>query len=220
MMTQYNGKETVILDALLKRYPKLSAVREDILESYLLMMHSYAQGGKLLAAGNGGSAADAEHIVGELMKRFVLKRPLPAALAEALKRVDPVRGEELSRRLEMPLPAIALVAHEGLTTAFANDVDGKLGFAQQLLGFGKAGDIFIGISTSGNSDNICYAATAAKALGIRVVGLTGRDGGQLKDLSDACVIVPEQDTYLIQEYHLPIYHCWCMMLEQRFFGES
>ncbi len=206
------------LESLIRRYEKLQAIREQILKAYLVLRESYQGGGKLLAAGNGGSAADAEHIVGELMKRFVLPRPISAELVQALEAVDPVRGKELAEKLEAPLTAAALTAHEALSSAYANDVDGKFTFAQQLLGFGRKGDVFLGITTSGNSANIINAAILAKAMGIRVIGLTGREGGELKKHSEACVIVPERETYLIQELHLPIYHCWCMMLEAHFFS--
>ena len=206
------------LESLVRRYGKLQAIREQILKAYLVLRESYQGGGKILTAGNGGSAADAEHIVGELMKRFVLPRPISAELAKALEAADPIRGIELAKKLEAPLTAVALTAHEALSTAYANDVDGKLTFAQQLLGFGRKGDVFLGITTSGSSANIINAAVLAKAMGIRVIGLTGRDGGELKKYSESCVIVPEQETYLIQELHLPIYHCWCMMLEAHFFS--
>ena len=218
MDKQLGKAEAEHLESLIKRYGKLQGIRDQILEAYLILRETYQAGGKLLAAGNGGSAADAEHIVGELMKRFVLPRPVPGELAAALETADPLRGKELAGKLEMPLTAVALTAHEALSTAYSNDVDGKLTFAQQLLGFGRKGDVFLGITTSGNSENIIYTAILAKAMGIRVIGLTGRDGGELKKYSESCVIVPEQETYLIQELHLPIYHCWCMMLEAHFFS--
>lgn len=207
------------VDLLIKRYPKLVAVRTAFIDAYLLMQESYEKDGKLLIAGNGGSAADSEHIVGELMKRFKLPRPINTEFAALLKKVDAVRGSELAKNLENSLMAIPLVAHEALSTAYINDVDGLGVFAQQLLGYGRKGDVFLGISTSGNSENILYASVTAKALGIKVIGLTGETGGKLAELADICVKVPQKETYMIQELHLPIYHCWCLMLEEYFFGK-
>lgn len=207
------------IDLLVERYPKLSVIRQEIIDAYLLMEESYESGGKLLIAGNGGSAADSEHIAGELMKRFKILRPVSKEYAEKLKKVDPVRGAELSKNLECSLMAIPLVAHEALTTAYINDVDGLGVFAQQLFGYGRKGDVFLGISTSGNSKNIMNATVVARASGIKVVGLTGAKGGELATVADVAVKAPETETYMIQELHLPIYHCWCLMLEDHFFGE-
>lgn len=207
------------IDLLVERYPKLSAARQEIIDAYLLMEESYENGGKLLIAGNGGSAADSEHIAGELMKRFKILRPVSKEYADKLKEVDPVRGAELSKNLECSLMAIPLVAHEALTTAYINDVDGLGVFAQQLFGYGCEGDVFLGISTSGNSKNIMNATVVARASGIKVVGLTGAKGGELAKVADVAVRAPETETYMIQELHLPIYHCWCLMLEDHFFGK-
>ena len=209
-----------MLDELIKRYPILERVREDIDVVYGILERCYENGGKLLIAGNGGSAADAEHIVGELMKGFVKRRPVTEEMKEALEKADPVRGKELSEKLQGGLPAIALVDHAALSTAFANDVDGMLSYAQQVNGYGKPGDVFLGISTSGNAENVMYAAVTAKAKGMKVVGLTGKDGGKLAGIADAAVIVPEMETYKIQELHLPIYHALCLMLETHFFQEE
>ena len=206
------------LDTLIGRHPSLGAVRKEIAAAYLAMEECYERGGKLLIAGNGGSAADSEHIAGELMKRFRNPRPVPDEFAERLKSIDPVRGAQLAANLERGLMAIPLVAHEALTTAYINDVDGLGVFAQQLYGFGRKGDVFLGISTSGNSRNVMYAAVTARALGIRVIGLTGVEGGELAEFADVAVKVPETETYMIQELHLPVYHCWCLMLEEHFFG--
>ena len=207
------------IDLLLQRYPALSPIADELINGYLLMQESYQQGGKLLVAGNGGSAADAEHIVGELMKRFKLPRPVPADLAEKLSAVDPARGAALAASLEMPLMAISLPAHEASITAFINDVGSADVYAQQLLGYGRPGDVFLAISTSGNSENIMRAIVVAKALGMKVVGLTGRTGGRMGPMCDVAVHAPETETYMIQEFHLPIYHCWCLMLEDFFFGK-
>ena len=208
-----------MLDELIKRYPILARVREDIDVVYGILERCYENGGKLLIAGNGGSAADAEHIVGELMKGFVKRRPVTEEMKEALEKADPVRGKELSEKLQGGLPAIALVDHAALSTAFANDVDGMLSYAQQVNGYGKPGDVFLGISTSGNAENVMYAAVTAKAKGMKVVGLTGKDGGKLAGIADAAVIVPEMETYKIQELHLPVYHALCLMLEHRFYEQ-
>lgn len=206
------------IDNLIVRYPVLSVCRESMIDAYIVLEECYQHDGKLLIAGNGGSAADSEHIAGELMKRFKKPRPVPAEFASALVSVDPVRGVDLAKNLERGLMAIPLVAHEAMTTAYINDVDGLGVFAQQLYGFGRKGDVFLGISTSGNSKNVMSATVVARALGIKVIGLTGKSGGELAKVSDVAVCVPEEETYLIQELHLPVYHAWCMMLEERFFG--
>ncbi len=206
------------VDLLLERYPILRVCRDDLVNAYFIMEECYENDGKLLIAGNGGSAADSEHIAGELMKRFMTPRPVTPEFAEKLKTIDPKRGENLAKNLERSLMAIPLVAHEALSTAYINDVDGLGVFAQQLFGFGRKGDVFLGISTSGNSKNVMSATVVARALGIKVIGLTGANGGELASVADVAVRVPETDTYLIQELHLPVYHCWCLMLEDRFFG--
>lgn len=206
------------IDLLIDRYPKLAQCRQSIIDAYLIMEECYEHDGKLLIAGNGGSAADSEHIAGELMKRFKTPRPVSEEFAAKLKEIDPLRGENLAKNLECGLMAIPLVAHEALSTAYINDVDGLGVFAQQLFGFGRRGDVFLGISTSGNSKNVLSATVVARALGIKVIGLTGSDGGELSQVADIAVKVPETETYMIQELHLPVYHCWCLMLEERFFG--
>lgn len=205
------------LDELMERYPVLKAIEADILAAYELLEACYEQGGKLLIAGNGGSCADSEHIVGELMKGFVKRRKVPEDFAERLMEIDGDRGRRLAEKLQGGLPAIALTGHAGLSTAFLNDVDGDLIFAQQTYGYGKKGDVLLGISTSGNSRNVMYAMVAAKALGMKTIGLTGRDGGELKGMADVSIVVPEVETYKIQELHLPVYHALCLMLEERFF---
>jgi len=207
------------VDLLCERYPKLVECREDIITAYKIMEEAYENDHKLLVAGNGGSAADSEHIAAELMKRFKTPRPCPQEFAEKLKKIDSERGEDLAKNLERGLMAIPLVAHEALTTAYINDVDDLGVFAQQLYGFGREGDVFLGISTSGNSKNVMSATVVARALGIKVIGLTGKAGGELAKVSDVCIRVPEDETYMIQELHLPVYHCMCLMLEDKFFGE-
>ena len=208
------------VDELIERYPVLESGREDIKEAFHILLTCFRQHGKLLIAGNGGSAADAEHIVGELMKGFVLTREIDENLKDRLKNIDYDMGNELSRKLQLALPAIALSNHNSLNTAFLNDVDGKLCFAQQILGYGKTGDVFLGISTSGNSANILYGAIVAKAQGMKVIGLTGRGGGRLASIADVVVAVDEQETYKVQELHLPVYHCLCLMVEKEMFGST
>lgn len=208
------------LDDLNRRYPVLVESKKEIFDAYQMMRKCYQIGGKLLIAGNGGSAADSEHIAGELMKRFQRPRPIAPEFAERLRDIDEKRGSQLAYNLEQPLMAIPLVAHESLVTAYMNDVDSIGVFAQQLLGYGRKGDVFLGISTSGNSQNILNAAVVAKALEVNVIALTGRSGGELADIADIAVKVPEDETYKIQELHLPVYHCWCMMLEEYFFGDN
>lgn len=207
------------LDLLIERYSQLEVCKSDIEKAYLVLEKCYENDNKLLIAGNGGSAADSEHIAGELMKRFKILRPVPTEFADRLKNIDPVRGDNLAKNLERGLMAIPLVAHEALTTAYINDVDGLGVFAQQLYGFARSGDVFLGISTSGNSKNVMSATVVARALGVKVIGLTGKAGGELANVADVAIKVPETETYMIQELHLPVYHCLCLMLEDRFFGE-
>lgn len=206
------------INLLVERYPVLVPIKENIIEAYLIMQECYENDCKLLIAGNGGSAADAEHIAGELMKRFKILRPVPEKFAIELEKIDSERGKTLAKNLERGLMAIPLVAHEALSTAYINDVDGLGVFAQQLYGFGRKGDVFLGISTSGNSKNVINATVVAKAIGLKVIGLTGANGGELADVADVAIKVPETETYMIQELHLPVYHCLCLMLEDHFFG--
>lgn len=207
------------LNTLIQRYPCLETVRESIANSFALICDCYERGGKLLIAGNGGSCSDAEHIVGELMKGFVLRRKLPNAVCEALMDADAALGAELADNLQEGLPAVALSSHSSLNTAFLNDVNGEMMYAQQLCALGRAGDVFLGITTSGNAKNVRYAAVTAKAKGMKVIGLTGKSGGAMNDLADVNIVVPGNETYQIQELHLPVYHCLCLMLEERFFNK-
>ncbi len=206
-----------ILDELVTRYPELKSVETDIAAAYELMKDAYDNGGKLLIAGNGGSASDSEHIVGELMKGFTKRRPVDEDFSRKLMQADASLGAELAAKLQGSLPAIALTGHNALSTAYANDVDGIYTFAQQLYGYGCAGDVFLGISTSGSSRNVLAAAAVAKAKGIKTIGLTGGTGGRLKETADCAIVVPESETYKIQELHLPIYHALCRMLEETYF---
>ena len=207
------------IDLLVERYPSLESAKNDIVAAYLLLEESYKNGGKLLVAGNGGSAADAEHIVGELVKGFKLPRKPEADFAEKLVEENQELGSVLAENLQGALPAIALDGHPALSTAYMNDCEPLLCFAQQVNGYGKSGDVFLGISTSGNSKNVLFAATTAHAKGMKVIGLTGAKDSKLKDMSDVCIKAPQTETYMIQELHLPVYHCLCLMLEDEFFGE-
>ncbi len=210
-------KECRYLEELFRRYPVLEPVRETVYQAHGILRDCFAGGHKLLVAGNGGSAADAEHIVGELMKSFVKPRPVPEEAACRMRELDPVCGAKLAALLQQGLPAIALDGHPGLSTAFLNDVDGELTYAQQVLGYGREGDVLLGISTSGNAANVYAACVTAKALGMKVIELSGKDGGRIRAAADAAVIVPETETYRIQELHLPVYHALCLELEDDFF---
>lgn len=197
------------LERLMKRYPMLAGMREEIELVFCIMKDSYEKGGKLLVCGNGGSAADSDHIVGELMKGFYKQRRLPAA--------EKIRFGEQGEKLQGARPAIALSQHSALSTAFLNDVDPEMVFAQQVYGYGVEDDVFLGLSTSGNSVNVISAAKVAAAKGMKVIAMTGKDGGAMRELSDVCLVVPAQMTADIQEFHLPIYHALCAMLEDYFF---
>ncbi|ETI67516.1 D-sedoheptulose-7-phosphate isomerase [Neobacillus vireti] len=205
------------LEKLIEKYPELVECQTSIMEAFEAMKHAYESDRKLLLAGNGGSAADCEHVVGELMKGFMSKRPLPLEMKEKLKAA--AGGDDyLGENLQGALPAISLVSHSALMTAFANDVAPDMVFAQQVYGYGKAGDVFVGFSTSGQSNNINHAVKVAKALGLVTIGFTGKSGGALKELADITICVPFVSTPDIQERHLPIYHALCVMLEEAFFA--
>ncbi|MFW5775571.1 MAG: D-sedoheptulose-7-phosphate isomerase, partial [Chitinivibrionales bacterium] len=206
------------LEDLIQRLPQIDACRQSIIDSFDLIVDCYRQNGKLLVCGNGGSAADAEHIVGELMKEFMLKRRIPDEDKKKLMEKIPQSGDYIAAGLQLALPAISLVSQTSLLTAFANDVNTDMAFAQQVYGYGRRGDVLIAISTSGNSDNILNAARVAHAFGIRVIGLTGEAGGLLRPLCDVAICVPEKVTFLVQELHVPVYHTLCAMIEEEFFG--
>jgi len=205
------------LQQLIQRYPQLEGVTEDINKAYEIIKTSYKNNGKLLIAGNGGSASDAEHIAGELMKTFAKKRSLPDDFIKSIKNVDSEISEYLIPRMQPGLPAIALSGHASLNTACINDIDGNITFAQQVYSYGKKEDVLLGISTSGNSKNVLYACGVAKAKNLKIIALTGKEGGKIKQFADVCICVPETETYKIQELHLPVYHIICMMLEDYFF---
>lgn len=218
MRNEISGSLMRHVEELVLRYPILKSSTQDVVKAYATLEKCYCSGGKILIAGNGGSCSDANHIVGELMKGFKLQRVLPDELKEKLTEIDPERGAKLAERIQGALPTIALDNHASLNTAFLNDVDGLMVYAQQINGYANEGDVFLGITTSGNSANILYAAVMAKAKGLNVIGLTGRTGGKLLSMADVCIRVDETETYKIQELHLPVYHCLCLMLEERFFG--
>jgi D-sedoheptulose 7-phosphate isomerase len=207
-----------LLQNLLNRHPELSLAARDIADGYELIRSSYEKGGKLLVCGNGGSAADADHIVGELMKRFSIPRTIPDSLRNALESKFGEQGQYLASKLEGALPAISLNGHSALSSAFANDVDAELMYAQQVVGYGTNKDVLMGISTSGNAKNVLSAMIVAKARGMKVLGLTGRDGGRFKKHCDVLINVGGDCTPMIQELHLPVYHTLCEMLEYHFFG--
>lgn len=213
-------RESAFLDDMVSRHPVLETCLDSIEQAYLILRNSYLRGGKLLIAGNGGSAADAEHIAGELMKGFILRRKVDEALAADMMKSSPEFGSMLSEKLQMALPAIVLDMRSSLATAYMNDCDPQFCFAQQVNGYGSEGDVFWGISTSGNSRNILYAAAVAKAKRMKVIGLTGDMQSKLPEYSDVCIRVPERETYKIQELHLPVYHCLCLMLEDYFFSKE
>ncbi len=206
-----------ILDALVQRAPGLNECAADIQAAFELLAATYRNGGKLLICGNGGSAADSEHIVGELMKGYLAKRPLPDALRQKFNAVFPDDGAYLADHLQGALPAISLVSQSSLLTAFANDVAADMIFAQQVYGYGRPGDVLLAISTSGNAANVVRATQVARVMGIHPIGLTGRRGGALKGLCDIAIRVPADETPFIQEYHIAVYHTLCAMLESEFF---
>ena len=205
------------IQQLIQRYPALEPVKNNISAAFDIIADSYTNGGKLLIAGNGGSASDAEHIAGELMKTFEKKRTLPDSFIMDIKKVNIEIAEYLIPRMQPGLPTIALSGHASLNTACINDIDGNITFGQQVYGYGKEADVLLAISTSGNSKNILYAAAVAKAKKLKIVALSGGSGGALRNIADVSIIVPETETFKIQELHLPVYHCLCQMLENYFF---
>ena len=203
----------------MQRYPELESQRSNILDAVNILVNCFSNGGKLLAAGNGGSAADSEHIVGELMKGFENPRKLSDKEKQRLMKIDAQMGAVLADNLQGALPAIALDGHPALSSAYLNDCEPLLGFAQQVNGYGTKNDVLLAISTSGNSKNIIYAAVTAKAKGMKIIGLTGAKDSKLSEIADVTIRSTQTRTYMIQEHHLPIYHCICLMLEKEFYGE-
>ncbi len=200
----------MIFDELFERYPALEVCREEIYSSYTLLSDCYRYGGKVLACGNGGSAADTDHIVGELMKGFLLGRKITSPAVNG--------DDEILSHLQGALPAVSLNAHSALMTAFANDLSFDYAYAQQVYGLGNSGDVLIALSTSGNSPSVVNAVRAAKAKGIAAIGITGSKQSLLSEKCDVCIMLPETETFKIQELTLPVYHCLCAMLEADYFG--
>jgi phosphoheptose isomerase len=210
----------VLLENLLRRYPLLENCVEDIQRATNLCEHSFLDGGKLLLCGNGGSAADSEHIVAELMKSFRHPRPISPSRKKSFIEIFPHNGQYLADALEEALPAISLVSNGPLSTATSNDITADMIFAQQVYGYGKPGDTILAISTSGTSRNVCYALQTGRVLGLHTIGLTGNDGGNFPSLCDVTIRVPAHSTAEIQELHLPVYHTICALLEAFFFGQQ
>ncbi len=202
---------------LIQRYSQLGFLITQIEEASEAIINSYSKGGKILVCGNGGSAADADHIVGELMKSFERKRPVNKKLKSVLKNIGASRGEYLAENLQQGLPAISLNAHAGLISAVANDIDADIVYAQQITGYGNSGDVLIGLSTSGNSQNIIDALIVAKAKGLVTIGMSGKTGGKMREFCDILINVPETRTAYVQELHLPVYHTICLMVEDYLF---
>ncbi len=207
----------IVIEELIKSHPELTGYKDNIIQAFDMLKQCYLVGGKVLVCGNGGSAADSEHIVGELMKGFRYKRRVSKENEELLKARYPEEGDYLSNNLQGALPAISLVSQSAVFTAFINDVAADMIYAQQVYGYGRSGDVLIGISTSGNSVNVVNAVKVAKAFGIKTIGLTGENGGSMDRLCDLNIKVPAKETFKVQEYHLPIYHALCAMLECEFF---
>lgn len=208
-----------IFEELLEKNPALAGCMEEIRAAGEAILALYRRGGKLLVCGNGGSGADSEHIVGELMKEFYIRRPLKQEEQDALRQIDPA-GEKLAMHLQGALPAITLTSNIALSTAYANDAEPDLVFAQQVWGYGRPGDVLLAISTSGSSKNVYYAIVAAKARGMEVIGLTGAGAGTMDKLCHICIKAPSTVTYEVQEYHLPIYHALCRYVEAEMFGSK
>ena len=207
------------MNTLFQRYPALTVCEGDIRKATEALIACFARGNKLLLCGNGGSAADCDHIVGELAKGFLKRRPIPAPQKEAMKQANPALNDAVLNKLQCGLPAISLPAMTALGTAFCNDMDAELVYAQALLSLAKSGDVLLAISTSGSAKNVAAAVDVAKALGVTVIGLTGEDGGALAKSADIAIRVPEKETFKIQELHLPVYHYICAAVEAHFFNE-
>jgi len=207
-----------IIDSLFCRYPELKRCEGDIIEVFQIMLHAFQSGKKILVCGNGGSASDSEHIVGELMKSFKIPRPLPMEDYSALQKKYPAEGTYLASNLQCGLKAIALNSNSTLLTAYSNDVDADMVFAQQVYAYGEPGDVLLGISTSGKAINVNNAIKIASAFGMAAIGLCKESGGEMLGLCDVCIRVPEEETYLVQELHLPVYHALCAAIENEYFS--
>lgn len=207
-----------ILDQLFIRHDELSIIKLNIKEAAGIIINSYRNGGKLLICGNGGSSSDSGHIAGELMKGFMKKRPLDKLLQNKIRSLSPEYGDMLTKNLQQGLPAISLSAHTDLLTAIINDINGDLVYAQQVTGYGKEGDVLLGLSSSGNSKDVLFALTLARAMGLKTIAMTGATGGKMKGECDVLINVPETATALVQELHLPVYHAICQIVEEEFFS--
>lgn len=207
-----------ILTDLLNRYSELQPLKEQVAVAAETIIEAYKNGGKVLVCGNGGSCSDADHIVGELMKSFEGRRPLAKELQDELISLSPETGKMLAEKLQQGLPAISLTVHQSLITAIANDISGEVIYAQQVVGWGNKGDVLIGLSTSGNSQNVIDAMIVARAKGLKTIGMTGETGGKMREWSDVLINVPQRRTAYVQELHLPVYHALCMLVEIEFFG--
>lgn len=207
-----------ILKDLLNRYSKLIPLKSRIEEAGKTIINSYKNGGKVLVCGNGGSSSDSDHIVGELMKSFEMKRPLDKKVKNKLQELSPERGAILAENLQQGLPAVSLSAQAALISAISNDQGGDFIFAQQVAAYGEPGDVLLALSTSGNSRNVIDALIVAKVNGLRTIGMTGETGGKLKEFCDVLINVPETRTALVQELHLPVYHALCLMIEKELYG--
>lgn len=210
-------KGEYILTDLLNRYSELQPLKEQVAEAAEIIIETYKNGGKILVCGNGGSCSDADHIVGELMKSFEGRRPLAKELQNELINLSPETGKMLAEKLQQGLPAISLTVHQSLITAIANDISGEVIYAQQVVGWGNKGDVLIGLSTSGNSQNVIDAMIVARAKGLKTIGMTGETGGKMREWSDVLINVPQRRTAYVQELHLPVYHALCMIVEIEFF---
>ena len=202
------------VNELVARYSALEQIKADVEAAIELIVNSYKNGGKVLLCGNGGSAADSDHVSGELLKGFLSKRE---PKGEELSRLAAVLGEDAAK-LQRGIPAIPLPQLSGVLSAFANDVDPSLVYAQLVYALGKENDVLLVFSTSGNSVNVVKAAKCARAMGIPVIAFTGETGGRLLSVADICLRAPECETFKIQEYHLPIYHAICAQVENILFG--
>ena len=207
-----------ILDELIAAYPVLKQVKSDVFAAYQVLEECFQRDHTLFTCGNGGSAADADHIVGELLKAFVLPRPLPVSEKRFLKKSGWINSLDLMKKLQCGLKAVNLMSQTAIFSAAENDLGADMGIAQTLCGLGRKGDCLLAISTSGNAKNIYLACQVAKARKIKIIGLTGKTGGLLKSMADVCIVIPSNETYKIQELHLPVYHALCRMVEKRFFG--
>jgi D-sedoheptulose 7-phosphate isomerase len=213
------NKTEFFLDEFKEKYPMMDYLEKDIRELISKVVYRIKLGGKILVCGNGGSASDSEHIVGELLKEFYIKRPVDESFKGRLKGyVHEKDFDYITRCLQGAIPAVSLVSQTGFLTAYGNDVSFDMAYAQQVYAYGEKNDVFIGLSTSGNASNLCYAAKVAKAKDVLVISLTGETGGELKKLSDILLNVPAQETFMVQEYHLPLYHLICRALEYEIFG--